>query len=190
GTPGLGSIQDALLTMVEKKFKMKVPHVPIKVSDMPIYLQKKEIAGFIAWEPHCANTVHLGYGHSIYTSGDIFPGHQCCALGVQGKLVREKPDMVQKITKIYVDTYRFFLAHQEEMLKLMSEKTLMPVKVLKEALEYVQYPDPPYVHVESLRIFTRELIDAGKIPRDKVRDVDKFVAEIYNDRFIKAALKG
>jgi NitT/TauT family transport system substrate-binding protein len=190
GTPGLGSIQDALLTMVEKKFKMKVPHVPIKVSDMPIYLQKKEISAFIAWEPHCANTVHLGYGHSIYTSRDIFPGHQCCALGVQGKLIRERPDMVEKVTKVYLDTFQYFNAHKEEMIKLMSEKTLMPIKVMKEAVEFCGYPNPPYVNVESLKIFTRELIDAKKIEPHKVPNVDKFVAEIYNDKFIKAAVKG
>jgi NitT/TauT family transport system substrate-binding protein len=176
--------------MVEKKFKMKVPHVPIKVSDMPIYLQKKEISAFIAWEPHCANTVHLGYGHSVYTSRDIFPGHQCCALAVQGKLLREKPEMVEKMIKMYLDTYRFYLANKEEMVKLMSEKTLMPVKVLKDALEHVEYANPPYIHVDSLRIFTKELIEAKKIEPGKVTDIDKFVAEIYNDKFIKGAVKG
>ena len=190
GTPGLGSIQDALLTMVEKKLKMKVSHVPIKVSDMPIYLSKKEIAAFIAWEPICSNAVEMGYGHSIYTSRDILPGHQCCVFAVRGKWIQEKPDEVQRLTNLYVESMRYFQQNRDQMLKLISQKTQISEKALKEALEVVGYPDPPFVHVESLRVFTKELIEAQKIEAHKVPDVEKFLAEVYNEKFIKAAVKG
>ncbi len=190
GTPGLGSIQDALLTMAEKKLKMKVSHVPIKVSDMPIYLSKKEIAAFIAWEPICTNAVEMGYGHAVYASKDIFPGHQCCVFAVRGKWIREKPEKVQRLTNLYVESMRYFQKNRDEMLKVVSRKTQISEKALNEALKVVGYPDPPYVHVESLRVFAKELIEAQKIEASKVPDVEKFVAEIYNDKFIKAAVKG
>jgi NitT/TauT family transport system substrate-binding protein len=190
GTPGLGSIQDALLSMAEKKLKIKVSHVPIKVSDMPIYLSKKEIAAFIAWEPICSNAVDMGYGHAVYTSKDIFPGHQCCVFAVRGKWIQERPEKVQRLTNLYLESMRYFLKNQDEMLKVISQKTQISEKALKEALKVVGYPDPPLVHVESLRVFTKELIDTQKIEASKVPDVEKFVADIYNDKFIKAALKG
>jgi NitT/TauT family transport system substrate-binding protein len=123
GTPGLGSIQDALLTMVEKKLKMKVSHVPIKVSDMPIYLSKKEIAAFIAWEPICSNAVEMGYGHAVYASKDIFPGHQCCVFAVRGKWIQEKPEKVQRLTNLYLESMRYFQKNRDEMLKVVSRKT-------------------------------------------------------------------
>lgn len=189
GTPGLGSIQDALLTMVEKKVKMKVFHVPIKVSDMPIYLSKKEIAAFIAWEPICSNAVEMGYGHSLYTSRDIFPGHQCCVFAVRGKWIREQPERVQRLTNLYVESMGYFHKNREQMLKVISRKTQISEKALKEALRVVGYPEPPLVHVDSLRVFTRELIEAQKIEAAKIPDVEKFVAEVYNDKFIKAAIK-
>lgn len=190
GTPGLGSIQDALLTMAEKKLKMKVSHVPIKVSDMPIYLSKKEIAAFIAWEPICSNAVEMGYGHAVYTSRDIFPGHQCCVFAVRGKWIQEKPEKVQRLTNLYLESMRYFEKNRGEMLKVISRKTQISEKALNEALKVVGYPDPPYVHVESLRVFAKELIEAQKIEASKVPDVEKFVAEIYNDKFIKTAVKG
>ncbi len=190
GTPGLGSIQDALLTMVEKKLKMKVSHVPIKVSDMPIYLSKKEIDAFISWEPICSNAVEMGYGHSLYTSKDIFPGHQCCVFAVRGKWIKESPEKVQRLTNLYLESMRYFQKNKNEMLKVVSRKTQISEKTLNEALKVVGYPEPPYVHEESLRVFAKELIEANKIEASKVPDVDKFVSEIYNDKFIKKAVKG
>ena len=190
GTPGLGSIQDALLAMVEKKLKMKVLHVPIKVSDMPIYLSKKEIAAFIAWEPICSNAVDMGYGHNLYTSKEIFPGHQCCVFAIRGKWIKEKPEKVQRLTKMYLENMRYFQKNLDEMLKIISRKTKISEKVLRESMKAVGYPDPPYVNMESMKVFARELIDAKKIETAKVPDVDKFLADIYNDKFIKAAVQG
>jgi NitT/TauT family transport system substrate-binding protein len=190
GTPGLGSIQDALLSMVEKKLKMKVSHVPIKVSDMPIYLQKKEIVAFIAWEPICSNAIDMGYGHSLYTSKDIFPGHQCCVFAIRGKWIKEKPEKVQRLTNMYLENMRYFQKNRDEMLKIISRKTKISEKVLNDALKVVGYPEPPYVNVDSMLVFARDLIDAKKIEASKVPDVNKFVADIYNDSFIKAAVKG
>jgi NitT/TauT family transport system substrate-binding protein len=190
GTPGLGSIQDALLSMVEKKLKMKVLHVPIKVSDMPIYLSKKEIAAFIAWEPICSNAVDMGYGHNLYTSKEIFPGHQCCVFAIRGKWIKEKPEKVQRLVKMYLENMRYFQKNLDEMLKIISRKTKISEKVLRESMKAVGYPDPPYVNMESMKVFARELIDAKKIETAKVPDVDKFLADIYNDKFIKAAVQG
>jgi len=190
GTPGLGSIQDALLTMVEKKMKMKVLHVPIKVSDMPIYLSKKEIAAFIAWEPICSNAVGMGYGHNLYTSKEIFPGHQCCVFAIREKWIKEKPEKVQRLTKMYLENMRYFQKNLDGMLKIISRKTKISEQVLKESMKAVGYPDPPYVNMESMKVFAQELIDAKKIEGKKVPDVDKFLADIYNDKFIKAAVQG
>ena len=190
GTPGLGSIQDALLAMVEKKLKMKVLHVPIKVSDMPIYLSKKEIAAFIAWEPICSNAVGMGYGHNLYTSKEIFPGHQCCVFAIRGKWIKEKPEKVQRLTKMYLENMRYFQKNLDGMLKIISRKTKISEQVLKESMKAVGYPDPPYVNMESMKVFAKELIDAKKIEVAKVPDVDKFLADIYNDKFIKTAVQG
>ena len=54
GTPGIGSIQDAMVDSLAKNNGIKIAHKAMKVSDMPIFLQKGEIDGFIAWAPHPA----------------------------------------------------------------------------------------------------------------------------------------
>ena len=52
GSPGIGTIQDYMLTQTEKKFSIKFTHFYAKVTDLILYFEKGEIAGYIAWEPH------------------------------------------------------------------------------------------------------------------------------------------
>ncbi len=103
---------------------------------------------------------------------------------------RQLPDEVQRLTNLYVESMRYFQQNRDQMLKVISQKTQISEKALNEALKVVGYPDPPFVHAESLRVFTKELIEAQKIEANKVPDVEKFLAEVYNDKFIKAAVKG
>jgi len=188
GTPGLGSIQDAMVTMVEKKYGVRIRHVPIKVSDMPIYLSKKEIKGFIAWEPHCGRAVDMGYGKIMLTSQDILPGHQCCVLAVQGKIIRENPDKVKRIMRAYLKAMRFMRDHRDESVKMMIKYTGLSESIVKEALPRVKHSHPPYVDVPSLKVMGETLLASGKIQKKKVPDLNKLIAEVYNDSFLKKAV--
>lgn len=190
GTPGLGSIQDAMLSMVEKKHNIKIQHVPIKVSDMPIYLNKKEIKGFIAWEPNCSRAVDMGYGKILLTSHDMLPGHQCCVLAVQGKMIKENPAKVKRIMKAYLRALDYANKNQEETVKLIAKHTNLSEKVVKVALPIVKYPSPPFADKESLKVMGQLLMDTGKIEKDKVPDLNKLIAEVYNETFLKEAVGG
>jgi NitT/TauT family transport system substrate-binding protein len=188
GTPGLGSIQDAMVTMVEKKHGVRIKHVPIKVSDMPIYLSKKEIKGFIAWEPHCARAVDMGYGKILLTSHDILPGHQCCVLALQGKMIRESPGKVKRILRAYLKAMRFLRDNREETIKMMIKYTNLSEQIVNEALPRVYHSYPPHVDVGSLKIMGETLLASGKIQKSKVPDLNKLVAEVYDDSFLKEAI--
>lgn len=190
GSPGLGSIQDAMLSMVEKKHNIKIQHVPIKVSDMPIYLQRKEIKGFIAWEPHAGRAVDMGYGRILLTSYDMLPGHQCCVLSVQGKMIKENPDKVKRIMRAYLRALDYANKNPEETLKLMAKYTNLSENVVKTARKIVKNPSPPFVDKKSLMEMGQLLIDTGKIEKGRVPDLNKLIVEVYNETFLKEALGG
>jgi len=190
GSPGLGSIQDAMLSMVEKQNNIRIQHVPIKVSDMPIYLNKKEIRGFIAWEPNCSRAVDMGYGKILLTSHDMLPNHQCCVVAVQGKMIKENPAKVKRIMKAYLRALDYANKNREETIKLMSKYTNLSESVVKTALPIVKNPYPPYVDKGSLKVMGELLIDTGKIEKDKVPDLNKLIAEVYNETFLKEAVGG
>ena len=54
GTPGIGTIHDAVLGYIEETQGFKVNHVPAKISDVAVMIEKGEVEAFIGWEPASA----------------------------------------------------------------------------------------------------------------------------------------
>lgn len=185
GTPGIGSIQDAMLDKVEKDYNIKMQHVSMKVSDMPLYLQKGEIDGFIAWEPVASRTVDLGYGHTVATSHDILPGHQCCAVVVRGELLKKDPALVRKVFQVYMKAFEYYRKHPEEVLELTAQKTGLSKKVIAMSLKNVQLPYPPYINVPNVKLQIEGLIQTGKIRPGAITDLNKFIELSYDQSFLK-----
>jgi NitT/TauT family transport system substrate-binding protein len=185
GTPGIGSIQDAMVDMVARKYNISIKKRQMSVPDMPIFLKKGEIDGFIAWAPHNEMAEHLGYGHIILTSADILPGHQCCVLVAKGQLLKEEPELVRKVIRAFMKSYQYEQKHHDETIDLVVKYTNTPKDVVKTAWSHTPHPYPPYVNVENAKMQADGLIAGGKIQKDKVKDVDKFVAEMYHPEFLK-----
>jgi NitT/TauT family transport system substrate-binding protein len=184
GTPGIGSIQDAMVDMVARSNNIKIKKRHMSVPDMPMFLKKGEIDGFIAWSPHNAKTEALGYGHILLTSHDILPGHQCCVLVARGQLLREKPELVKKVIKAYMRAFDYEKQNQDETIDLVVKYTNAPKNVVKRAWGLTPHPFPPYVDPDSLKLQAEGLIKGGKIQKGAVKNLDKFVAEVYRPEFL------
>ncbi len=184
GTPGIGSIQDAMLDMVGKQHNIKMQHVSMKVSDMPLYLQKGEISAFIAWEPVASRAVDLGYGHVIASSHDILPGHQCCAFVVRGELLKKDPELVRKVFQVYMAAFAYYRKNPEEVLDLTAQKTGLTKKVIAMSFKNVQLPYPPYVNVPNVKLQIEGLIQDGKIQQGAITDVSKFIEKANDTSFL------
>lgn len=185
GTPGIGSIQDAMVDMVARKHKITIKKRQMSVPDMSIFLKKGEIDGFIAWSPHNEKAEALGYGHIILTSADILPGHQCCVLVAKGQLIKEEPELVKKVIRAFMKAYQYEQKHHDETIDLVVKYTNTPKDVVKKAWTLTPHPYPPYINVENTQMQAEGLIVGGKIQKDKVKDVAKFVAEMYHPEFVK-----
>jgi NitT/TauT family transport system substrate-binding protein len=184
GTPGIGSIQDAMVDMVARRNNIKIKKRHMSVPDMPMFLKKGEIDGFIAWSPHNAKTEALGYGHILLTSHDIVPGHQCCVLVARGEIVRENPELVKKIIRAYMKAFKYEQQNHEETIDLVVKYTNAPKNVVKRAWGLTPHPFPPYVDPNSLKMQAEGLIKGGKIQKGVVKNLDKFVAEVYRPEFL------
>jgi NitT/TauT family transport system substrate-binding protein len=188
GTPGMGSIQDAMMRMVAKRFNITVDIKHYRFSDLPILLEKGEIDAFIDWEPFCAEAVVKGTGYVIYTSEDILPGHQCCILYVSGKMLKEQPDLVKKILKVHVRVLRDVKeTSPEEAMKLFSEMTGRPIGTIQEAWKRMKWGY--YVDEESTKIFVKSLIEDKMIDPEKVPEVDTFVKSFIDRKTLEEVLE-
>jgi NitT/TauT family transport system substrate-binding protein len=188
GTPGIGSIQDAMVDMVAKKEKIKILHKHMKVSDMPLFLQKSEVDGFIAWAPHPARAVDLKYGHQILTSHDILPDHQCCVMVTKGEMLKKDPETVKKVMKVYLQAYEWFRANPDESIAMMAKNTGMKEEVIREALKTVKHPFPPYCNVPSLKLMAEGLVADGKIQKGVIASTDDFIKDAYRPEILEECL--
>lgn len=177
GTPGIGTIQDCLLYMVEKKFNITVIHQHYKVSDLPIALEKGEIKAYIAWEPFATEAVTKGIGHVIYTSHEILPNHQCCIFYVSGKIYREQPDLLKKLLKVHIRAIKFITDNGTDSMRIFSDATGKPMEVVEKAWKNIIWDYNP--NVESMKVFVGYLIEQGKISAEDVPDVDKFIEAAF-----------
>jgi NitT/TauT family transport system substrate-binding protein len=189
GTPGIGSIQDAMVDMVAKKNNIRILHKNMKVSDMPVFLQKGEIDGFIAWEPHPSRAIDLGYGRAIASSKDILPNHQCCVLIGRGDLIAKEPELVATVLDAYIEALDWFQANRAEATEMIAKATGMKPEVVTMALATVSHPNPPVVDVASIKLMTEGLLTSGKLSKQSNPDMDKFIAEMNNTRFLDEYLK-
>jgi NitT/TauT family transport system substrate-binding protein len=189
GTPGIGSVQDAMIDKLALDNKIKIAHKAMKVSDMPIFLNKGEIDGFIAWAPHPARALEMGYGHQIITSHELMPGHQCCVLVTREAILKKDPETAKKVLNTYIKAYEWFLANPDESVAMMVKATGMKEEVVRDAMKTVQYPFPPYCNVPSLRSMTDGLVETGKVEKEKFTNMDDFINGLYRPQLLAEVLK-
>jgi len=183
-TPGLGSIQDAMITRLAMENNITIKHTTMEVSDMADFLKKKEIDGFIAWAPHPANAAAQKLGHELLASKDMMPSHQCCVLVTGAGTLQNDEETVKKVLEVYLDAYKWFLENQEESIKMLVKATGINESVVRRSVTTVKYTSPPYCNVESVKNIARGLIDAGRIML-KQEELDQFAGNLYRPELME-----
>ena len=192
GTPGIGTIQNYMLNVVEEKWGVKLERRHYKVTELIKLFEKGEIDGYIAWEPHASRAVYMGIrgAHILLTSRDLLPGHQCCVVAVRGDWIRERPDLVLRIVRWHVKAMKWVNEHPEEAEKVIARYSGLDIELIKMAHRIVKHPYPPYLHLESMKIMLRGLIEAGDLTPEEVGDLDEFLREAVDQSFIEQAVRG
>lgn len=174
GTPGIGTIQDALLSMADEQLSITTDHRPYSgPSLLPLALETGEIDAYIAWEPFAAEAVVKGLGHVVYMSHDILPSHQCCVLYVSGKMFREQPDLAKKLIKIHLKAMKYVTQQHNDAMAIFANRTGKTLDVVQESWKRMIWDYN--VNTSSMKSFVNYLIQQGKIQSTDVPNVDDFI---------------
>jgi len=177
-TPGLGSIQDAMITRLAMENNITIKHTTIEVSDMPDFLKKGDIDGFIAWAPHPACAAEKKLGYELLFSKDMMSNHQCCVLVTGARALRDDPDTVKKVLEVYLEAYKWFMDNREESIKMLVKATGKSETIVRAVIDTVKYSYPPYCNEESMKNIAQGYIDAGRIMM-KADELDGFIESLY-----------
>jgi NitT/TauT family transport system substrate-binding protein len=195
GTPGIGTIHDAVLGYIQQTMGIKYEHVPAKITDVAVMIQKGEVEAFIGWEPASAQAIALAPDllHYVQRLPPI-PNSESLQLAFTPAYVKENPDTVEKFVRATLKGINWIKTNgNEKTAELIAKKMNDPKSydVNFNALGSVDLTQPR-LDMPSTRIWLTTIAKQGKIPEDLVKDVDGWVGKYLDYSFLdkaEAALK-
>jgi len=184
GTPGIGTIQDSLLYMMEQQLNITTVHVSYPgPSFLPLALERgDEIDAYIAWEPFAAEAVVNDLGHVVFTSHDILPNHQCCVLYVSGKMFREQPDLAKRLIKIHLKAMKYVTERPNDAMAIFANRTGKTLDIVQESWKRMIWDYN--VNTASMKTFANYLIQQNKILSADVPNVDDFISNAVDTKLL------
>ena len=185
-TPGIAAIQDTLMRIYESQNGIRVEHVFVKVTDMPIMLRNREIAGYIVWEVSATAGLAMGGGRILATSHEIRSDHECCVLVASGKFLKDEPDAALHLVRAFAMGMKHAIENPDELVQVIAKSDHITPEQAREALKHVRYAYPPLNDVAELSFIVKSLVDVQKIEKSRVPDIDRFLAETVDNTMIRS----
>jgi len=188
GSPGLGTIQNTMLSMAAQKYGVKFKKVLHgKITDLPVFLEKGEIDAFAGWGWVAADAMVKIKGAHLVLKLPVIPNMEAGAMGVHGKFYREHPATVKKFLSAYLKGVKYYRDNKQQAAPFLAGMINRPVEVGKMALEGA-IPDLPEIDIPSVKFSVQDAIDTGKIKKEAVPDTDAFVRK-YIDQTLYLEMK-
>jgi ABC-type nitrate/sulfonate/bicarbonate transport system substrate-binding protein len=92
-------------------------------------------------EPYATMLEHLGMGHVIQRTGDVWPGAPGCTLTTTSNIISAKPDLVQRMVGAYMRGARFADTNREEAADIAEKYIGISGEIIRKALNANQ-PNP------------------------------------------------
>lgn len=190
GTPGIGTIHDAVLGYIEESEGFKVNHVPAKISDVAIMIEKGEVEAFIGWEPASAAAIAQA-PHLLHYIEQLppIPNAESLELAFRPGYIKSNPDTVVKFIRATLRGIAWIKANgPEKTAHLLAKKINEPgsYAVNLNALHSVDLTKP-LIDMPSTRIWLTTIAKQGKISEDLVKNVDGWVMKYVDYSFLKKA---
>ena len=84
---------------------------------------------------------HLGLGHVIQRTGDVWPGAPGCSLTTTSNIIAANPDLVQRMVGAYMRGARFAETNREESARIAAKYIGLSAEIIRKALD-VNRPNP------------------------------------------------
>jgi NitT/TauT family transport system substrate-binding protein len=189
GSPGIGTVHDAVLGYVEETQQIKLQHVFAKITDFAVMAEKGEIEAFIGWEPASATTIALNPALHYIAQLPPIPNMESLGLVFQPKIAKDDPDLIVRFVRATLRGVEFIRTSPKEktaelVAKKMNDAKAVPVVV--NALGSVKLTDPR-LDMPSTRILLKVIAKQGKIPAELVSDVDGWIGKYLDYTFLDKA---
>ncbi|MDE2120668.1 MAG: ABC transporter substrate-binding protein [Betaproteobacteria bacterium] len=166
GSPGIGTVQDAILSYVENTQHIHFKHVYGKVTGFPVMAHQGEIQAFISWEPAAATALSLDKGLHYIAQRPPLNNAESLELIASPAMMKQHPDVAYRFVKATLEGMQYIKTHPEmDVARIVAAKMREPkaVPVVMQAMKSVDVVSPR-VDMPSSVIILKTLISTGKIP--------------------------
>jgi NitT/TauT family transport system substrate-binding protein len=92
-------------------------------------------------EPYATMLEHLGLGHVIQRTGDVWPGAPGCSLTTTSSIIAENPDLVQRMVSAYMRAARYVETNRDESARIGAKYIGLSPEIIRKALN-ANRPNP------------------------------------------------
>jgi len=188
--PGQGSQQYPLLLLALDRAGVKrddVDLIRMDAVNMATALQKREIAAYIAWDPHTTKAVVAGTGKVLLRVEELMPLKAGHYLG-EGVVVREDfpqkyPELTRAVVQALVKANAFIVDKPEEAIRMWSRALGLDEKIIHYSINnkmaiYIKDLTPD---VPALKKYFEFL---NKYEITSVQDIDSFLKAKVDPSFL------
>jgi NitT/TauT family transport system substrate-binding protein len=181
-TPGVGTIQDLLLTLFEQENNITVTKLPSTNAQLINQFKQNEFTGFISWEPTPSVAVAQDNGTIIATSHTIFPDHQCCVLVVSDKFLAANPEVVSEFVAAHNEAMDLINSNPALVQAIAVNYTGLSASIIANAYSNVLFNKT--VNVASINTFMDDEISLGIITTINSSQVDSFMNGFIDSQYV------
>ncbi|RTL71959.1 MAG: ABC transporter substrate-binding protein [Hyphomicrobiales bacterium] len=192
GTPGIGTIHDAVLGYIQQTENIKFEHVPAKITDVAVMIQKGEVEAFIGWEPASAAAIAQAPDvlHYIQRLPPV-PNSESLQLAFTPGFVKSDPETVTKFVRATLRGIEWIKANGNEKTAEMVARKMNDPKAAKVNLDALGSVDltKPRLDMPSTKLWLSTIAKQGKIDDTFVKDAEGWVNKYLDYSFLDKAEK-
>jgi NitT/TauT family transport system substrate-binding protein len=188
GSPGLGTIQDLMLTVYEQKHGISVKHVHAKITDLVAMLEKGEIAAFTGWETVAATAVMRVKGAHYLAPRPAMPGAESLEIIVNRQLAQSNPEAVVGFTRAVLKGMRYYQKYEDEGLRFIAKVINTPeaFEVARVAKGQIVITEP-YLHEPTAELIYKAGVNSRKILPERLPSFADFMKRYVDYSYLKKA---
>ena len=99
-------------------------------------------------EPYATMLEHLGLGHVIQRTGDVWPGAPGCSLTTTSNVIAAKPDLVQRMVGAYMRGARFADTNRDKSAGIAEKYIGLSAEIIRKALD-ANRPNPDAIRNQA-----------------------------------------
>jgi len=189
GTPGIGTIHDAVVNYVEQSQGLKFQHVFGKVTDIAVMIEKGEVDAFVGWEPASAIAISQNPKLHYIQQWPPIPNAESLSLIFQPDIAKNKPELIDRFVRATLRGMEFIKTNPKEKTATIIAKKMNDPKAVPVVLAALGSVDlvSPRLDMPSTKILLQTIAKQGKIPAEYATDPEGWVKKYLDYSFLDRA---